>query len=407
MKGIDEQIETIERALGERMIDHALVIVRAWLNELGENNRYESAFVRIQKRYNEVFSHWLVDEKDEFYETLDQLTGETYQLVDAVYTDIRLWRGLSPRMHGFNKENPQSVMRYFMSCVQFTKADFDWLREAANDTSRAAIALMAIGGLSKNIRDCFSLDAFMALVDCMSAENEIVAEQTMAYVFMLLVHYDIRIDFFPMLQDAVFHAIDAEGDSGNHAFEVLCALIRSSHHRWAEMLKAGEASLNQLPDEIRKLLELSGIKDDGESVSTWIPESEAEYIMGLVAIFPDTWLYKLLVEGNIERESTIAFLYLSIGKMDLLWENTDLAEKWLIQHLRTEHAEAIDFINYANCLWLRGDRFMAFENYRRARQMCKNAKDFFTLFRPCRKPLVDHGVPIEQVYMLEDQLLKN
>ena len=45
---LDEQILTIERALGERMIDHALVIVRAWLNELGENNPYEEAYQALE-----------------------------------------------------------------------------------------------------------------------------------------------------------------------------------------------------------------------------------------------------------------------------------------------------------------------------------------------------------------------
>ena len=297
---LDDQIETIERALGERMVGHALVIVRSWLNELGENNPYESAFRSIQKRYNEVFSHWLVDEDPSYYEALDGLTGETYQLVDASYASLRLKRGLSPLMHGFNKENPQSVMRYFMNCVEFTDADLEWLREVANDSSRAATALIAIGALTKNIRECFSMKAFMTLVDCMNADNEVVAEQSMAYVFTLLIHYDIRIDFFPTLQEAFTSAIEEMGDSGNHAFEVLCALVRSSHRKWLEMYFAGEASLNQLPEEIRKLLELTGMQDNEESVMTWMPESEAEYMMGLITILPDTCLYKVLVEENVD-----------------------------------------------------------------------------------------------------------
>ena len=48
---------------------------------------------------------------------------------------------------------------------------------------------------------------------------------------------------------------------------------------------------------------------------------------------------------------------------------------------------------------------MAYENYRTAREMCKGAKEFFALFRPDRRQLVDRGVPIEQVYLIEDQLL--
>ena len=64
----------------------------------------------------------------------------------------------------------------------------------------------------------------------------------------------------------------------------------------------------------------------------------------------------------------------------------------------------MDYINYGHCLLLRGDRMMAYENYRQARSMCKNAKEFYALFRPDRRQLVEHGVPVEQVYLIEDQL---
>ena len=66
----------------------------------------------------------------------------------------------------------------------------------------------------------------------------------------------------------------------------------------------------------------------------------------------------------------------------------------------------MDYINYGHCLLLKGDRMMAFENYRQARQLCGNVKDFFNLFRPDRRQLVDCGVPVEFIYLIEDQLLK-
>ena len=63
MQSLDEQINTIERALGECMIEHALVIVRPWLNELGLDNPYEDAYRTIRARYHDLFVKWLnVDE---------------------------------------------------------------------------------------------------------------------------------------------------------------------------------------------------------------------------------------------------------------------------------------------------------------------------------------------------------
>ena len=56
---LDEQIITIERSLGERMIGHALVILRGWLNELGEGNNFEKAFLDIQQDYSDIFDRWV------------------------------------------------------------------------------------------------------------------------------------------------------------------------------------------------------------------------------------------------------------------------------------------------------------------------------------------------------------
>ena len=67
----------------------------------------------------------------------------------------------------------------------------------------------------------------------------------------------------------------------------------------------------------------------------------------------------------------------------------------------------MDYIRYAHSLLLQGDRMMAFENYKQARQLCGSSKEFFNLFRPDRKQLVEHGVPIEHVYMIEDHLLNS
>ena len=100
---LDDQIMTIERALGERMIEHALVITRSWLNELGDDNPFEQAYEDIRSHYNTLFDEWLTSDDPQREQTLDALTGDTYRLVDAAYASLRLKRGLSPQMHGFNR----------------------------------------------------------------------------------------------------------------------------------------------------------------------------------------------------------------------------------------------------------------------------------------------------------------
>ena len=398
---IEEQINTVERALGERMITHALAVVRLWLNELGENNPYEETYSTIRAQYETLFEDWLTTEDPNREEKLDGLTGETYRLVDAVYVSIRIARGLSPDIYGFNGENPDSVMHYFSSCIRFKDRDFQWIREAMNDQSRASIGLMAVAALAKNLRECFSEPALLLLIEGIGAANHVVAEQCLANVLLLLAHYDVRIDFFPDLQAAF---LDAIGENDNDAFETLCAIVRATKVSLRDMLAKKELSYEDLPTELQDLLSMTGSENDVSGIASWVPGSENEYMSGIVQILPDTWVYEILVGDNNERQRMMEVIYLAVGRMDLAWGHTDRAERWLIQRLRSEKATAMDYINYGHCLLLRGDRMMAYENYRQARSMCKNAKEFYALFRPDRRQLVEHGVPVEQVYLIEDQL---
>lgn len=400
MQAIEEQVYTIERALGERMVKHALFVVRLWLNELGEDNPFEDAYRSLFARYDDFFADWVVAGDGEQDEVLETMTSDAYRLVDAVYAELRIKRGMSPKMHGFNGENPQSVMHYFSSCVQFKDYDMDWLRSVLNDTNRSSIALMTVAALAKNLRECFSEAAMMALVDGIHASNSLVAEQCLANVLLLLAHYDVRIDFFRELQEAFVEAI---GD-GELAFETLCALIKSVKVNLSEMIASGEFSMDNLPEELQNLLGESGIQDNYQETEVLMPASEKEYMAGLVQMLPDTWVYITLVGENEERKRKMRLLYLSVGNMNMMWDKTEAAEQMLVRKLRTKGGDAKDYINYGHCLMLKGDRLMAFENYREARRLCKSAKEFYALFRPDRRQLVDRGIPVEQVYLIEDQL---
>lgn len=404
-QGIEEQINTVERALGERMIEHALTVVRAWLNELGEHHPYEEAFHSIQSRYRQIFNAWMSSDDAHTDEELNALTGETYQLVDAVYADIRLRRGLSPSMHGYNPESIQSVMQYFSNCLRLQDADYQWLHDTLRSEDHSALGLIAVGALVSNLRECFTIDGMMAVLDGICSDREVVSEQCMAYMFTLLIHYDVRIDFFPQIQEAFIKALREVDEDGEHAFDVLCALVRSVHHRFTKIGEDSKELLEQMPDDLRTMLSMMGI-DHGAPIVSWMPKSEQEYLEGLVQILPDTWLFDVLVGGDPHRMDLIAGTYLIIGHMDLLWDQPKLAEKYLVKALRQGSESPTDYINYGHCMLLKGDRIMAFENYKQARQLCKNSKEFLSLFRPDRPALVAHGVPVEQIYLIEDQMLK-
>ncbi len=399
---LSEQVNTVERALGERMITHGMVIVRQWANELG-NELYTNRIDQLEQNYRYVFDYFLSTDDPDRDALLDKMTGEAYRLTDEVYAALRLQRGLSPEMYGFNPRNPQSVMHYFSSCVQLQPGDLQWLQQAAQYENSATIAIAASAALAQNLRERFNETAMLALIDVANSDNGLVADQALANLILLLAHYDVRIDFFPNIQDAFMAPL---GD-GTHAFETLCALIRSTKISLRDVLASGQLTFDDLPNALKDLLGSTGDTPDIESIESWMPASENEYMAGITAILPETWVYAVIIGDNPEREEKVALTYLTVGKMDLMWDNLDLAEGWLTQRLCSEQAMPIDYINYGHCCFLRGDRMMAYENYREARSRCKTSKEFFALFRPDRHFLVERGIPVEQIYLMEDQLLRS
>ena len=405
-KELSDQVNTIERALGECMIETAAVVLRTWLNELGENNPYEEALRTIRAKYEGMFTRWLSVDDPETEGDLDKLTGDMYQLSDAVYAAIRLKRGLSPQMHGFNPESPQSIVTYFQNCIQLSPEDLDWVKEMIADEKQSGQALLAISALTQNLRECFSMDAFITLIEGMNAADETVADFCGHNVLTLLIHYDVRIDFFPQIQDAFTNVIASMDDMGEHVFEMLCTLVSMSRSNFLSDFANGLAAYKWLPESMQKLVKTVGIpEDDYKTFSQWAPKEEEEYMAELVKNLPNTWLYEVLVNGAPGRENSLTYVGVKSGYRDYMWAHPEIAEQVYRDVLRQGSQKPIDFINYAHCLLLKGDRMMAFENYKLARQECGSLRAFYDLFRPDRRALVEHGVPLDCVYAIEDNLV--
>lgn len=402
---LDDQRDTIERALGERMLNHCLVILRTWINEVGVET-YSHRYQTLWDNYQALFSYYLSTNDPERDRLLDEMTGQAYRLTDDIYADICLKRGRVESMTGFDPSSATSVMMYFMKCMRIQQEDLDWLCDAVCDENQTTAALIAITSLVSNLKTFFQEDAFLALIQCLDAPSEIIRQQVSASLIMLFIHYDVRIDFFPRVQDAF---MDKIGD-GEGMFELLCAFLQSTTVKLKDLLNSDNLGEDAIPTELKDLMqrvaeETKGVPEDS-GIMNWTPSNDNEYIAGLIAILPQTWLYDALVGEDEERAEKLARAYLKGGMMDLMWEHLDEAEEQLVEQLRADKPTAQDYINYGHICFIRGDRTMAYENYRQAREMIGSAKPFFALFRPDRGHLVDHNVPLEQVYLMEDNLIK-
>ena len=151
---------------------------------------------------------------------------------------------------------------------------------------------------------------------------------------------------------------------------------------------------------------LCGILESVTFVNETFQISGDSHLTKLMDDLPSTWLFETLVDDDEDRYNTIAMVYLHKGRLDLLWDDLERAENWLIKRLRSKKVTRRDYINFGHCCWLlHNDKLMAYENYRTARLMYNSAKEFFADFRPDRHFLAEKEIPLEHIYMMEDQLL--
>ncbi len=278
---LDDQRNTIERALGERMLNHAFFFLRQWAKELSFGP-YSDRIHSLSQSYNGLFDYYLAADDPERDEVHDKLTSETYHLVDEMYAAIRIKRGLSPEMHGFNKDSNESVLNYFSHCVNLQEEDLDWLCDMASDPNHGAIALVAIAGLSSNLKTHFQENAMLALIDCMNSDSMIVAEQARVYTIMLLAQWDLRLDFFPDIQDAFIE----QNGNGEDSYMALRALILSINTNLRDMVRNKELQEEDLPDEVLEVIN-DASKDEDEDFETklerlaqFLPKDEKGLILG-------------------------------------------------------------------------------------------------------------------------------
>lgn len=405
---LDEQRNIIERALAEQMLYHALTILRQWAKEVGAD-LYSDRIQSLEQNYRYAFNYFLSNDDSDRDGILVRLTYDVYRLADELYGDVRIKRGLSPQMVGFNPDNPESVMHYFSACVHFQEEDLDWLRDAIYDPQRSGQALLAMAAMAQNLREVFQERALLTLIEAADADSELISNQATTFSILLLAQWDIRIDYFLDLQDAFFnHILDA-----GKGLTCLNAIVRSSQGNLKTLFKQEVQEMDEVPEELRQLLEEQHIKMEDEQIkdklgkmTEMLPQSEADYLQAIVDILPETWVYDMIVGEEDEPNREMALLYLSTGKMDLMWDHLDEAEDWLVNRLRSGKATPADYINYAHCCFIRGDRAMAYENYREARTQMQSARAFMGLFRPDRKMLVEKGVPLDYIYLMEDNLLR-
>lgn len=394
-----EQHNIIERALGERMLNHAFIFLRQWAKELGDtpfNDRIRS----LEQNYVSLFDYYLSGDDTDREAIHDEMTTEVYRLSDEMYGAMRLKRQEVQEVIGFERDKIESAIRYFYFCQAIREEDFDWLYEVNEQENGSSVLVPVMSVLATNMRDVFQENGLQLFIDLLDSPHDLVASQALMFCILLFAQYDLRIDYFPHLQKAFEEKIG----NGEDAFHMLVTLIRTSRTIALKREELEDLINDEMPEEVRQIAreQLEQINKYGEAAH----DDEAEFVRAIVTILPDTWVFNVIINEDEKRMMTIEKSYLTIGFMDLMWERIDEAEEWLVDRLRSDEASVYDYINYGHCCFVKGDRMMAYENYRQAKSMCKSNQEFLDMFRPDRKALMDKGISLEEIYLMEDQLLR-
>lgn len=458
---LQEQRDTLERMLGERMLVHADTVLRQWAKELGVDSYFDRLH-SLGESYHNTFEYYLTGKNEDREDILNEITYRYYQLTDELYAEMRLLRGESPRMYGFGPDNRDSVCNYFAQCLTLSDHDLDWLYTVSQDPERQGLAICAVAALAANIRNAYNEKAVFALVDISELDTP-VADQAIAQLILVVAHFDLRIDFFVELQDRIIALVDRKREN---AYFTLGALIRSV--KKIDINELDEDAIDSLPDELYDALDATQenmVERMNEEMSRIEP-----YMRDMAQVLPDTWIFNLICDTD-ERREKIARVYVNCGmqniafdgclmgrmdivqdaelKADMLLYNEladealelyldveqqllhmradeqrigrtqfriawcamisgdyDLAEKYMLVRLRGKHITVDDYINYGHLCWIRGDRLTAYENYREARRLSRSIKRFKESWCPDRKLLTQMGIPLDEVYLMEDNLVK-
>lgn len=461
---ITQQYQTICRMLAQKMMRHADQVLRQWARQL-QNFEYFDRLSSLNQNYDYTFSFYLAtpvhyegdpagamdDDRDTI---LSDMTRQYYQLTDEMYADLLLLNGRVPKMLGFGRDNRDSVLNYFSQCVRLRDEDLNWLLQIADEHDSSALAILATSAMALNLRvNGFQYEAFRNLIDLSMVSNTIVAEQALAQLILLCAVYDVRLDFYPELQEAIEQAVG----EGERAFAALLAIVDSAKPKH-DMLEP--EMIDALPEEIYQVLDADA--DTIEQKMDAEMERAQPFINEIVNILPGTWVFGVIVTNDTQREqmakiyaeqlrNEAAFEGILMGRQDLIHDpelradyslynelyeealeqylaieekgyssarirfrigwcalmvgDLEKAEQYMVARLREEHTWVEDYLNYAHLCFIKGDKVSAFEFYKQARERAGSAKRFKSTFCPDRRVLVDMGIPLQEVYLMEDRLL--
>ena len=97
---------------------------------------------------------------------------------------------------------------------------------------------------------------------------------------------------------------------------------------------------------------------------------------------------------------------------EIIWcafvcDDLEAAIRYFNRLEETNTTNALDWINIGHIYLIQGKRMDAYQSYRRAMMQMADLKKFLAAFRPDRPLLVEKGIRLDEIYLMEDQLISS
>ena len=97
---------------------------------------------------------------------------------------------------------------------------------------------------------------------------------------------------------------------------------------------------------------------------------------------------------------------------DIIWcalvcDDFDAAIRYFNRLEEMNKTTELDWINIGHVHFIQGKRMNAYQSYRRSMMQMADLKKFLAAFRPDRPLLVEKGIRLDEVYLMEDQLISS
>ena len=265
---MDKAFSTISRLLAGHMLGHAFTLLKSWVADLSGRPGFRTFSDRLQsleKNYQYVIEYFMSAEDDPHREEVtESLIREAFLLLDEVYLEKRLKDSTSyefrqmlkfqaepigPRVESEDDvDGPPQVFKFFWLTKKLEDFDLDMLDEYIHNPQMEEEAQLGLSGLTLNLLRNFSQEGLQFLLTICAGKHEMtIMERAWTGLLLVLMHYDMRLRYFPDITDA-FQDIVATDAGSAFAQHALSALIRTSGVEWASV------SYNQLQGELTKFV---------------------------------------------------------------------------------------------------------------------------------------------------------